>query len=160
MLQFPAIGYATTFSANQPITDSAAAGTALATGHKTNNGMLGMAPDSTHLTSIAVQLKQRGYGIAIATSVAPDDATPGAFYAHVPHRCRFRPVAQGLEVAPERLAGHDEQEEQRYEEHGVACVCYAYPHRVVTDGEEGSAPVGVVRRLVEAVAHVGGYVVH
>lgn len=96
MLQFPAIGYATTFSANQPITDSAAAGTALATGHKTNNGMLGMTPDSTHLTSIAVQLKQRGYGIAIATSVAPDDATPGAFYAHVPHRSQFYPITQHM----------------------------------------------------------------
>ena len=96
MLQFPSIGYATTYSADQPITDSAAAGTALATGHKTNNGMLGLAPDSTQLTSIAAQLQRRGYGIAIATSVAPDDATPGAFYAHVPHRSMFYPITEQM----------------------------------------------------------------
>lgn len=86
MLQFPTVSMATSYSASHTITDSAAAGTALATGHKTNNGMIGMAPDSTNLSSIAYELKKKGYGIAIATSVAPDDATPAAFYAHTSNR--------------------------------------------------------------------------
>ena len=41
------IALITTYSANNRVTDSAAAGTALATGHKTGNGMLGVLPDST-----------------------------------------------------------------------------------------------------------------
>ncbi|MDE7125770.1 MAG: alkaline phosphatase [Muribaculaceae bacterium] len=86
MTQFPVTSLAYTFSASSPVTDSAAAGTALATGNKTKNGMLGMDADSIAVTSMAELLKQNGFGIGLVTSVAPDDATPGAFYAHVPYR--------------------------------------------------------------------------
>lgn len=86
MLQFPVVGWCTTYSASHIITDSAAAGTALSTGHKTSNGMLGMDADTTVVYSLAKDLREMGYGIGIATSVNPGDATPGAFYAHVPHR--------------------------------------------------------------------------
>ena len=97
MLQFPVASLAMTYSANSKITDSAAAGTALSTGFKTNNGMLGMTPDSVPVTSIAKELQAMGYGIAIATSVQPDDATPGAFYTHVPSRKMFYEI--GLDMA-------------------------------------------------------------
>ena len=96
MLQFPVVSMATTYSASNTITDSAAAGTALATGHKTNNGMLGQTPDNQPVQSIATELKQQGYGVAIATSVAPDDATPGAFYAHVANRGQFYEIAEDM----------------------------------------------------------------
>lgn len=86
MMQFPVAGFCMTYSASSPVTDSAAAGTALATGTKTNNAMLGMDPDSVAVYSIASTLKAKGYGIGDITTVAPDDATPGAYYAHVPHR--------------------------------------------------------------------------
>ena len=86
MMQFPVASAAMTYSASSPVTDSAAAGTALATGHKTNNNMLGVTPDTTAVYSIAADLKKQGWGIGLVTTVAPDDATPGAFYAHVPAR--------------------------------------------------------------------------
>ncbi len=86
MMRFPVASWAMTYSASGPITDSAAAGTALATGHKTLNGMLGVTPDSTAVESIAAQLHDAGYGVGLLTTVAPDDATPGAFYAHQPSR--------------------------------------------------------------------------
>ena len=82
MLQFPVVSVATTNSYDNPITDSAASGTALSTGTKTRNGMIGMGPDSVAATSIATQLKKEGYGIGIASSVFLNDATPSAFYAH------------------------------------------------------------------------------
>ncbi|MCL2502794.1 MAG: alkaline phosphatase, partial [Bacteroidales bacterium] len=47
--QFPVFGLVTTQSASNIITESSAAGTALATGEKTTNSMLGTRPDSTHL---------------------------------------------------------------------------------------------------------------
>lgn len=92
MLQFPVASMCYTYSASDPVTDSAAAGTALSTGHKTRNGMLGMGPDTTAVTSIASQLFDRGWGVGIVTSVAADDATPGAFYAHVPYRKMYRDI--------------------------------------------------------------------
>ncbi len=95
-LQFPVLSYATSYSANNTITDSAAAGTALSTGHKTNNGMLGVTPDKQPVISIAKELKDKGYGVAIATSVDPDDATPAAFYAHVENRGMYYDVAKDM----------------------------------------------------------------
>lgn len=83
---FPQCSFSTTWSYNSPVTDSAAAGTALATGHKTRNNMLGMGPDSVAVGNLADSLKTLGYGIALITNVAADDATPGAFYAHMPSR--------------------------------------------------------------------------
>lgn len=96
MMQFPVASFATTYSYKNPITDSAAAGTALSTGYKTINGMLGMTPDSVSVTSIARELKDKGYGIAIATSVAPDDATPAAFYAHQPKRSMYYEIGKDM----------------------------------------------------------------
>ena len=86
MLRFPIVSSAMTYSADAPVTDSAAAGTALSTGHKTRNGMLGMDADTVAVNSIAKYLKEKGYGIGITTTVPIDDATPGAFYAHQPNR--------------------------------------------------------------------------
>ena len=96
MLQFPVASVATSYSASHTITDSAAGGTALATGHKTKNGMLGVDADTVPVKSIAYELKEKGYGIAIATSVAPDDATPGAFYTNVDHRNKFYDITKDM----------------------------------------------------------------
>lgn len=97
MMQFPVAGLITTYSASSPVTDSAAAGTALATGHKTKNGMLGMNADTVAVQSVAAELFAKGYGIGIVTSVYPDDATPGAFFAHQPTRRNTFEI--GLEAA-------------------------------------------------------------
>lgn len=111
MMRFPVASWAMTYSATGPITDSAAAGTALATGYKTLNGMLGVTPDTTAVTSIAAQLHAVGYGVGLLTTVAPDDATPGAFYAHQPSRTMKYEIgldaaASGYEfIAGSRLYG-------------------------------------------------------
>lgn len=93
---FPVASMATTHSASSDVTDSAAAGTALSTGHKTVNGMLGVTPDSVAVTSVAKKLFDAGYGVGIVTSVAIDDATPGAFYAHVPSRSQYYVIGRQL----------------------------------------------------------------
>ena len=89
MLQFPVASWAMTYSASSPITDSAAAGTALSSGYKTGNGMLGVTPDTVPVNSVARELKDKGYGVGIITSVYADDATPGAYYAHVASRSMY-----------------------------------------------------------------------
>lgn len=106
MMQFPVAGMCLTYSASSPVTDSAAAGTALSTGTKTKNGMLGMNPDTVAVYSLAADLKREGYGIGIATSVSPDDATPGAFYAHVPNRAMSYEIGvQAAQSGYEFIAG-------------------------------------------------------
>lgn len=95
--QFPVLGMATTFSASNPITCSSAAGTALATGYKTKNRMLGMNPDSLPLQSIAYKIHEAGYKVGIMTTVGINHATPAAFYAHNVNRSDYYPI--GLELA-------------------------------------------------------------
>lgn len=96
MLQFPVTSMATSYSANRHITDSSAAGTALSTGKKTNNYMLGVTPDSVPVFSVAKALKDNGYGVGIATTVTLNDATPSAFYGHAPNRKLYYEIGQGI----------------------------------------------------------------
>lgn len=108
MTTFPVTSMITTYSASSPVTDSAAAGTALSTGYKTKNGMLGMSPDTVAVRSVAADLQELGFGIGVATSVAPDDATPAAFYAHVPNRGMYYEIgAQAARSGIDFLAGAD-----------------------------------------------------
>lgn len=83
---FPVRTFITTYSASSLTTDSAAAGTALATGSKTYNDAMGVGPDTLALTNIAEWAKASGAGVGIATSVPLNHATPSAFYAHTKSR--------------------------------------------------------------------------
>lgn len=106
MLTFPVTGLMSTYSASSPVTDSAAAGTALACGRKTANRMIGMTPDGTEVESMATRFHRNGYGVGLVTTVAPDDATPAAFYAHVRDRSRFDDIAlDAIESDFEFIAG-------------------------------------------------------
>lgn len=89
MTTFPYSGQVATFSTSSGITDSAASGTCLASGKKTDNGMIGQTPDGTPAISVASQLKEEGWGVGIMTSVTIDHATPSAHYAHTPSRNNY-----------------------------------------------------------------------
>ena len=98
--QFPHVGLVTTFSGTNGVTDSAAGGTALATGHKTKNGAIGMETDlSTKAKSIAEKAKAEGKAVGIATSVSVDHATPASFYAHVKDRGMYYQIGKDLIAA-------------------------------------------------------------
>lgn len=95
--QFPYATTATTFSATNGVTDSAAAGTALATGNKTQNGTIGMKQDlQTEVSSVAVWAKNKGCRVGVTTSVSVDHATPAAFYAHDPNRGSYYKIGTDL----------------------------------------------------------------
>lgn len=94
---FPFTGLVNTQSASSGVTDSAAAGTALATGVKTKNGTLGLAADlETPVTSIAQWAHDAGAAVGVTTTVTVDHATPGAFYAHVKNRGQGWDIEQDL----------------------------------------------------------------
>ena len=94
---FPAVGLAPTFSATNGVTDSAAAGTALASGEKTKNGAIGVLADQqTPVSSVATWAKDAGAAVGVATSVSVDHATPAAFYAHVGGRDSYYSIGKHL----------------------------------------------------------------
>lgn len=80
------VSLVTTRSANNRVTDSAAAGTALATGKKVNNSVLGITPDGEVLTSMMELARAQGKATGLVVTCYLQHATPGAFYANVPHR--------------------------------------------------------------------------
>ena len=76
------IGIQRTYSANKLVTDSAAAGTALATGHKTNNGMVAMTPDTVAVKSLAEEAMEKGKRAGLAVTCRVNDANPAVFLSH------------------------------------------------------------------------------
>jgi len=94
--QFKVMGLLTTHSADDLITDSAAAGTALATGYKTNNGMIAQQPDGTRLKTIieyAIQ-KNKATGMVVSSSIT--HATPAAFLTHTTSRDNHYDIAEQM----------------------------------------------------------------
>jgi len=94
--KFPVLGTATTYSANSYITCSSAAGTALSTGSKTNNGVLGIDPQNNKLTSITYKIHNAGIPVGITSTVTMDHATPAAFYANNSSRNNYYDIALQL----------------------------------------------------------------
>ena len=98
--EFPYATTSSTYSATNGVTDSAAGGTALATGKKTKNGTIGMEKDQqTSVSSVASWAKAKGCRVGIATSVSVDHATPAAFYAHNPNRSNYYEIGKDLYTA-------------------------------------------------------------
>lgn len=90
------VALVTTWSANNRVTDSAAAGTALASGTKTDNGCLGEAPDGCALESMIAKAWKQGMSTGVVVTCKIQHATPGAFYAHVPNRNRYDEISRQL----------------------------------------------------------------
>lgn len=98
--QFPYIGVVDTHSASNDITDSAAAGTASASDHKTNNAMLGVNPDSIPVKTVLEVMAEQGKETGIVVSSYVTHATPAAFYAKVPHRKQYEEIAVQMAENP------------------------------------------------------------
>ena len=86
----------TTFSADNSITDSAAAATAMATGNKTNNGMLSVSPLSEPLETILEISQEFGKSTGIITTTAITHATPAAFITHVKSRSNTTEISRQI----------------------------------------------------------------
>jgi alkaline phosphatase len=94
---FPAQGMTTTYSTTSLITDSAAAGTSLASGVKTYNAAVGVGVDGNSVPTFAEMARDAGMKVGILSSVSLDHATPAAFYAHQKSRKNYYEI--GLELA-------------------------------------------------------------
>lgn len=91
-------GMICTLNCDGQTTDSAAAGTAYATGVKTKNAYVAMSIDGKMLPTIAEKAKQKGLGVGLLTSDSINGATPSAFCAHVCNRANVKDIAKMREA--------------------------------------------------------------
>ena len=91
------VGMMKTHSANDKVTDSAAAGTAMATGSKTNNGMISVTPDGKQLKTILEASVEAGKSSGLVATSTITHATPASFASHISARERE------VDIAPQYL---------------------------------------------------------
>ncbi|HLG19382.1 MAG TPA: alkaline phosphatase [Bdellovibrionota bacterium] len=92
-----------TYASDKVVTDSAAAATALASGVKTKNDVLGEdesavpgTKDGKSTITVAELAKKAGKAVGLVTTTRITHATPAAFYAHIHHRDLEKQIAEEL----------------------------------------------------------------
>jgi len=90
---FPFTGLSKTHSLTKYITDSAAAGTALSSGKKTKNGVLGQDTLGNKFKSILEIAEEHGLATGLVSTSSITHATPAAFIAHVAGRNSYEDIA-------------------------------------------------------------------
>jgi len=96
IMQMPYTGLAITYSADSNVTDSAAAGTALASGYKTDNGFIGVLSNGEVVPTIAEVLAEQGYKTGVIATSRITHATPAAYYGHTNDRDAEQVLAEQL----------------------------------------------------------------
>lgn len=94
--RFRNIGMIKTYSATHKVTDSAASGTAMATGTKTYNGAIGKDTLKNNVTNITEVVSEFGWKTGVVASSSITHATPASFYAHVEQRGMEDAIAEQL----------------------------------------------------------------
>jgi alkaline phosphatase len=89
-------GLATTQAADKLVTDSAASGTAIACGRKTNNGRVGTLPEGERAENIFEIAVSHGKSVGVVTSTSVTHATPACFLAHHKYRSYEWDIAQQI----------------------------------------------------------------
>lgn len=91
--RFPYAGFCKTSSSDNYVTDSGAAGTAIACGIKTRKRMIGLGPDSSVVASIMEVAHRNGLSTGIVSTSSITDATPASFAAHNSNRDNYEEIA-------------------------------------------------------------------
>ncbi len=97
---FPVVNFITTVSANSLVTDSSAAGTALASGVKIDNGVVGVDPEGNWTGNLTEWAHAAGFGTGVATSVGVNHATPASFVAHTTSRNGYEEISLQMIDSP------------------------------------------------------------
>jgi len=97
MQTMPVTGLMGTYAADRLITDSAASGTAIATGYKTNNGMISQLPDGSEPITLLEAARDHGMATGLVATSTITHATPATFAAH--HQWRSDEQAIALDMA-------------------------------------------------------------
>lgn len=96
MMDTPFVGLVRTWAADTLITDSAASGTSLATGFKTDKAMVSLLPDGSTPRTLLEAAERQGMLTGIITTSGLVDATPACFTTHVDHRDRYEEILEQM----------------------------------------------------------------
>ena len=96
MDRMPIAGFVRTSSADNLITDSAAASSAMACGIKTNNGRISRTPNGAMPLSIMAACKAKGMATGLVATSSVTHATPAGFGAHTMSRKEQPLIAEHL----------------------------------------------------------------
>ncbi|MCD4690745.1 alkaline phosphatase [bacterium] len=99
MERLPICGLQTTFPTGEFITDSAASGTALATGTKTTNGSISVTPDMRPLKSVLEYAEEREMATGLVATSSITHATPAVFASHVDSRDKEIEIAAQMAMS-------------------------------------------------------------
>lgn len=99
MDELPVRGELMTSSADRTITDSAASATAMATGYKTNNQVLGLDGNLNYIPTILEEAQALGKSVGLITTTHLAHATPAGFAAHIDSRYAYEEIAAQLSAA-------------------------------------------------------------
>jgi alkaline phosphatase len=87
------IGFSQTQSADNYITDSAAGGTAIATGQRVNNGVIALDADGEPIPTILQISDKKGKATGLVSTSGITHATPASFIAHQTSRNMYEAIA-------------------------------------------------------------------
>ncbi len=105
-MKFKDIGLKTTHSADNLVTDSASAATAMATGEKTYNKAISVDINKKSLKTIMELAKEKGYSIGVVVTSSLTNATPAAFLAHSESRENEYEIAEDIiQIEPDIALG-------------------------------------------------------
>lgn len=114
MTDTPFVGLVRTWAANTLVTDSAAAATAMATGHKTDKKTVGMLPNGSEARNLFEAAQQNGLQTGVITTSGLVDATTACFTTHVKHRDAYDEIlGQMLDCGAAVLIGGDFSQEKK-----------------------------------------------
>jgi alkaline phosphatase len=95
----PFDGLLTTASSDNSVTDSAAAATAMSTGIKTNNGVVGLDSNLGFVKTILEDAQSAGKSVGLVTTTQITHATPAALASHVTNRSMMNEIALQMLVS-------------------------------------------------------------
>lgn len=96
----PVVGLQKTSSATGSVTDSAAAITAMLSGHKTYNEWIGLDSRSNRVTTIFEIAKSRNWSTAIISTSSVTHATPAGAFVHIRNRHNDETIANQIAQNP------------------------------------------------------------
>lgn len=107
--KLPHQGQVTTYAADVTVTDSAAAGTSIATGVKVNKGIISVQipGDGAELKTMLEHFQAKGKAVGLVTTTHISHATPAAFGAHEKSRNNYKEIIQDYltQTKPDVLMG-------------------------------------------------------
>ncbi|HDZ06539.1 hypothetical protein LCGC14_0053140 [marine sediment metagenome] len=103
LTQLKSVGFIKTQSADDFTTDSAGAGSAIATGQKTNNRAVGTDVTGLAIPNLTEILSGKGFNTGVITTDEITGATPSSFFAHRTDRGMVSEIASDLNTSKLKL---------------------------------------------------------